>query len=132
MAQLDRFLISSDWNNKFPNSQQQSLLHTSSDHCPILYTAQTQFQICNLFRFENCWLKFQQLDEVVAHKWGLQGEANTPIQLQNKLQALQQAIKIWAAERVGSIKLQIKVCREFLGWIDRAKETRSATPLESL
>ncbi|XP_078169794.1 uncharacterized protein LOC144564134 [Carex rostrata] len=130
MAQLDRFLISIDWNNKFPNSKQKSLPNTSSDHCPILFTAQTQFQKTNFFRFENCWLKFKQLDEIVAQQWEAKGDANTPEQLQVKLQALQKAIKIWAAERVGSIKSQINVCREFLGWMDKAKETRNATPLE--
>lgn len=130
MAKLDRFLISEEWNNKFPNSQQQSLANTSSDHCPILYTAQTQFQKTNLFRFENCWLQFPELDEVVAKLWEQEGEANTPTQLNHKLQALQKEIKIWAAARVGSIKAQIKVCREFIGWLDKAKETRSVTLLE--
>lgn len=130
MAQLDRFLISSDWNTKFPNSQQLSLPNTSSDHCPISYTAQTQFQKTNLFRFENCWLKFQQLDELVAQQWEQMGEANTPEQLHGKFKALQKAIKNWAADRVGSIKEQIKVCRDFLGWIDKAKEIRRVTLME--
>lgn len=41
MARLDRFLISADWNSKFPNSAQKAMPNSSSDHCPLILTAQT-------------------------------------------------------------------------------------------
>lgn len=53
MARLDRFLISGEWNTVFPNSVQRALPNTSSDHCPILFTARTSYKVSKLFRFEN-------------------------------------------------------------------------------
>lgn len=64
MARLDRFIISSEWNSLFPNSLQKALPNTSSDHCPVLYTAKTNF-----FRFENLWLRFQDFQEMIHETW---------------------------------------------------------------
>lgn len=44
MAKLDRFLISATWGLLFPNSVQQTLPNSSSDHCPIRYEATTNFK----------------------------------------------------------------------------------------
>jgi exonuclease III len=48
MAKLDRFLISTYWNSIMPNLTQRALPNTSSDHCPILFTAETKFQKTSL------------------------------------------------------------------------------------
>lgn len=56
MAKLDRCLISADWSMKFPNSTQRTLPNTSSDHCPVLYTAATNYSRSKIVRFENFWL----------------------------------------------------------------------------
>lgn len=77
MARLDRFLISMEGNQKFPNSQQQALPNTSSDHCPIAYMARTGFKKSNFFRFENCWLRFQKLNEVVLDSWKMHHNHHT-------------------------------------------------------
>lgn len=63
-------------------------------------------------------------------QWEESGEANTPVQLHKKFQELQKAIKQWASMKVGLIKGQIKACRDFLGWIDKVKEIRTASALE--
>ncbi|XP_078156078.1 uncharacterized protein LOC144551855 [Carex rostrata] len=130
MARLDRFLFSTEWNNKYPNSQQSALPNTSSDHCPVLYTATTNFKKTNVFRFENMWLKNQDLEEVVSNAWNTNQPAHTPKQLHDKLMATQRQIRIWAKEKVGHIKKQIKACREYMGWTDRVREVRNLTELE--
>ena len=37
---------------------------------------------------------------------------------------------VWAKEKVGHIKKQIKACREYMGWTDRVREVRNLTELE--
>lgn len=93
LARLDRFLISADWNARYPNSAQRAAPNSSSDHCPLLLSAKTGFQKTNFFRFENLWLRFPALDLVVAEAWGSAPTANTPQQLHNKFTVLQRCIK---------------------------------------
>lgn len=131
MARLDRFLISNKWNTRFPNSTQKALSNTSSDHCTILYVATNNFNKMKFFRFENCWLRLPQLENIVTHNWATSPTADTPLRLHEKLQHLQKAIKTWAKEKVGNIKLQIITCRDFIGWTDRVKEARTMTEREA-
>lgn len=130
MARLDRFLISTEWNHIYPNSSQTALPNTASDHCLILYTANTGFDKTRVFRFENLWLKFTQLHDIVQTEWVSRDIATNPIEMDLKLKSLQKCIKEWAETKVGSIKKQINVCREFVGWMDRVKEVRAPTDLE--
>lgn len=130
MARLDRFLISTDWNLRFPSSTQKALPNTSSDHCPIMLIAKKGFRKTKFFRFENLWLRFPALEKVVLQAWSSMHLASTPLQLHLKLQNLQREIKLWAVQNVGIIKQHVEACREYLGWIDRVKEHRRVTDLE--
>lgn len=130
MARLDRFLVSDEWNQLYPNSTQTVLPNTSSDHCPIVYTANTRYRKSRFFRFENCWLRFKEYNDMIVQTWQSIAIAQTPTQLHNKLTTLQQKTKEWAKNRITTIKTQIRICREYLGWIDQVKERRQTTQLE--
>ncbi|XP_078149500.1 uncharacterized protein LOC144544826 [Carex rostrata] len=132
MARLDRFLISADWNSAFPNSMQRVIANTSSDHCPLLFIALTNFKRSRLFRFENLWLRCEDFKELVKTEWTSEQQACNSQQLHSKLTNLQHKIKAWSHQRVGNIKSQITTCREFLEWIEKAKELRPTTRLERL
>lgn len=132
MARLDRFLISNEWNLKYPNSSQKALLSTSSDHCPLSLTAKTSHMKTNFFRFENIWLKFEDLSQLVTETWQSEPTAHTPDTLQKKLNKLQTKIKNWSNSKIGSIEVHIKTCRDYMGWLDSARETRATTQLENL
>lgn len=132
LARLDRFLISNDWNTKFPNSIQRAIPNSSSDHCPLTLTANTGFKRSKFFRFENFWLRLPALQEIVTASWTATPTAQTPTQLHHKFTNLQQQIKRWANEQIGTIKKQILTCRDFMSWIDKAKELRQLTRLERL
>lgn len=124
MAKLDRFLISVAWSTAFPNSKQQTLPNTNSDHCPIRFEAMTDFKKSKIFRFEKFWLKIPDFKEFVIQEWqGMQLAENTT-QLHQKLIKLQKRITQWTTKRVGNIKRQIIVCREFIGWVEEAQEVR--------
>lgn len=105
MARLDRFLISNEWNLKYPNSSQKALPSTSSDHCPLSLTAKTSHMKTKFFRFENIWLKFEDLPQLVTETWQSEPTAHTPDALQKKLKNLQTTIKNWSNSKIGSIKV---------------------------
>jgi exonuclease III len=132
MARLDRFLISTEWNALFPNSLQKSLPNTSSDHCPVLYTANTNFRVSRLFRFENCWLRSRDFVSFVRGELQDMSISETPNELHEKFSLLQRKINTWTKEKGGNIKCQIQVCRDFLGWFDKVQEIRQTTELENV
>ncbi|XP_078153682.1 uncharacterized protein LOC144548842 [Carex rostrata] len=104
MAKLDRCLISMNWSLLFPNSTQRTLPNSSSDHCPVLYQASTTFKRSAMFRVENFWLQSQQFKDFVKNEW----------------------------ERVGNIKKQLGICRDYFGWVDKVQEIWQITELEKL
>lgn len=93
MVRLDRFLISPSWSVSFPNSTQEAIANTSSDHSPLLLTAETNFRKTAFFRFE-----------MVRQRWTEMGLATTPVELGSKVKALQKVIREWANQRTSNIK----------------------------
>jgi exonuclease III len=65
MAKLDRFLISSAWNNVFPTVTQRTLSNVAFDHCPLECQCSTTFPQANTFKFENYWLKLEEFRLIV-------------------------------------------------------------------
>lgn len=114
MARLDRFLISAEWNSLFPNSVQRAVANTSSDHCPLVLTAKTDFRRSRFFRFENVWLRFAPFHDLVRLEWAATPTATNPKDLNIKLNSLKHKITVWAKEKMGNVKAQTLICREFL------------------
>lgn len=56
--------------------------------------------------------------------------ASTPLELDNKLKAVQKEIKDWTRDKIGNIKGQIIICRDYLNWIGKVEEVRRITRLE--
>ncbi len=55
LAKLDRFLISTEWDQAFPLSKVVALPRVTSDHSPILLSGWTELPP-RRFRFEDAWL----------------------------------------------------------------------------
>lgn len=130
MAKLDRFFISADWAMWLPNSTQRTLPNSSSDHCPVVYTAATNFSRSKIFRFENYLLRLDDFKLFVETKWLGRPVAQNPIQLQNKIFLIQKDIQNWVKHNVGKVKQQMKICRDFMAWVDESQERRLLTDLE--
>ncbi|XP_058775465.1 uncharacterized protein LOC131649724 [Vicia villosa] len=69
---LDRALVSQDWWDNFPDVKLLNLLASHSDHRPILLQCDpihrnSAKKYC--FRFENVWLKDDELIDVVNRGW---------------------------------------------------------------
>ena len=56
-SKLDKFLLSSDWEEHFPNIRQRRLQRLLSDHFPILLEGGNFQRDSRPFHFENTWLK---------------------------------------------------------------------------
>ena len=73
MERLDRGFVNAEWMREFPNTVEQHLVTTHSDHTPIL------IQVCSnkeesrryrkQFRFENMWVMNESCDRVVKDEW---------------------------------------------------------------
>jgi hypothetical protein len=56
-SRLDRFLVSPDWEAKYPSLIQKRLPRLCSDHFPILLICRGIFRGKRPFKFENRWLR---------------------------------------------------------------------------
>jgi len=52
-ARLDRFLFSTDWEDKFPTVSQRRMFRLCSDHFPIVHEGESFQRESRPFRFEN-------------------------------------------------------------------------------
>ena len=73
MSQLDRFLVSVDWESQCSKVIQRCLPWPISDHSPILLDSDGVRTGPSPFRFELMWLKFEGFKELLKGWWqGLQ------------------------------------------------------------
>ena len=69
-SNIDRVLISTDWEAKFPLTTLNGLTRLGSDHCPILLdTGESQTQRCRQFFYERHCAKMEGFLESVKKKW---------------------------------------------------------------
>ena len=54
MSRLDKFLVTADWENKFSNAVQSTLLRPVSDHCPVLLDSEGIKPGIHPFRLKSC------------------------------------------------------------------------------
>nr|CAD1829313.1 unnamed protein product [Ananas comosus var. bracteatus] len=60
LARLDRFLLSTEWDQEFPLTKVEALPRMTSDHCPILlYVERRMKKKKKIFRFEEAWLNHE-------------------------------------------------------------------------
>ena len=69
MSNIDRVLVSHDWEDHHPDVNQQVLSHPISDHFPILVKAGGILREKSPFRFENMWLKSDGFKDRVLSWW---------------------------------------------------------------
>jgi hypothetical protein len=69
---LDRAMANSLWLLRYSNVKLTNLLASHSDHSPILLqnSPMTRSEGVYSFRFENSWLKEEDIGEVVDEGWG--------------------------------------------------------------
>jgi hypothetical protein len=75
---LDRAMANSEWITLNPNAKLLNIIASHSDHSPILLhtTPESQNWSNYTFRFENSWLKEEDVEEVVEEGWGRRREVD--------------------------------------------------------
>nr|CAD1824258.1 unnamed protein product [Ananas comosus var. bracteatus] len=68
LAKLDRFLISTDWDQLFPLTKVLAMPRITSDHSPILLSTSDR-KVRRLFRFEEVWLSREDFCALVPVWW---------------------------------------------------------------
>ncbi|GAU10444.1 hypothetical protein TSUD_420650, partial [Trifolium subterraneum] len=69
MSRLDRFLLSKSWISRFPNSIQEALPRTLSDHCPVQLSIDELNWGPKPQRMLKCWVDIQGYHDFVKERW---------------------------------------------------------------
>jgi len=130
-SRLDRFLVSPDWEVKFPSSLQKRLPRLCSDHFPILLDCGGVHWGPRPFKFENMWLKDEGFVDRVRLWWESYSFQGSPSFIfSQKLKALKIDLKRWNDQEFGNVEFRKRMQMEDLGALDRLEEQRGSTPEE--
>lgn len=69
LSKLDRFFLSSEWDELFPFSKHESLPRSTSDHVLILLNRKIPKFDPRPFKFENTWLRHPRFKDLVGSWW---------------------------------------------------------------
>lgn len=104
---IDRFLISTDWDDCFSGALQYCLPKVVSDHIPLLLESGGIWK--SPFRFENMWLREPNFLEWIRSKWcSMVVTGNPTFVLAKKLKLLKEELKVWNREVFGKVDVKIK------------------------
>jgi hypothetical protein len=130
-SRLDRFLVSTEWDLRYPDLMQRKLTRVCSDHAPILLGGGIRQGGKRPFKFENMWLKEEGFVEKVRSWWGSFSFWGSPsFVLAKKLKALKGEIKRWSIEEFGNVEVRNKAWAEELKVLDRIEEERGLSEEE--
>jgi hypothetical protein len=130
-SRLDRFLVSPDWEVKFPGSLQKRLPRLCSDHFPILLDCGGVHWGPRPFKFENMWLKAEGFMDRVRIWWeSYRFQGSPSFIFSQKLKALKNDLKRWNEQEFGNVELRKKMHLEELCALDSLEEQRGLTPEE--
>ena len=104
-SRLDRFLLSFDLEEHFPNIHKKRLHRLLLDHFPILLEGENFLRGSCPFRFENMWLKAEGFMEKVRTWWeSYHFQGSLSFQFASKLKALKLDLKKWNAKEFGNVE----------------------------
>jgi hypothetical protein len=127
-SRLDRFLISTEWEEHFPEVTQKRMPRALSDHFPVMLACGMGRRGRIPFRFENMWLQAEGFVEQVKSWWdSYYIEGNPSYVMARKLKALKGDLKIWNVEVFGDIGKRKKEMEDELDELDRIGENRELT-----
>jgi hypothetical protein len=124
-SRIDRFLLSSGWEERFANVAQRRLTRVMSDHFPIILECGVPNRVGGYFKFENMWLKFEGFVEQVNLWWqSYQFDGDPSYVLARKLKALKGDLRRWNNEIFGHVGKRKKALLEEIRELDSFQEER--------
>jgi hypothetical protein len=129
LEKLDRFLMSSSWEDLFPLVTVHKLVSEVSDHNPLILDTLDIREKSREFRFEKRWLSEENFIDRVRRCWSQQVFASNSLErLQKKLKNVKMALKGWGANLRGAdIKKKRTISLE-LKDLEGLEETGSLSP----
>ena len=130
-SRLDRFLVSTEWDLRYPDLMQKKLTRACSDHAPILLGGGFRHDGKRPSKFENMWLKEEGFVDKVRSWWAsFSFEGSPSFVIAKKLRALKGEIKRWSFEEFGNVEARNKAWEEKLKLLDRLAEDRGLSEEE--
>jgi exonuclease III len=124
-SRIDRFLLSSGWEEKYSNVVQKRLTRVMTDHFPIILESEGTTSRGGYFKFENMWLKFEEFVELVESWWkSYQFFGDPSYVLAQKLKALKGDLRRWNNEVFGHVGKRIKAISDEIREMDSSEEER--------
>jgi hypothetical protein len=118
-SRIDRFLVSLEWEERFPAVTQRRLSRLHSDYFPLLLDCGAPRGGNRYFKFENMWLKYEGFVEQVKKWWMSYEFSGLPSYiLANKLKALKTDLKKWNEEVFSDIGMKKKELLESILELD--------------
>jgi hypothetical protein len=102
---LDRILLSTDWELKYPKVSVHALTREIFGHSPLLLDSEQppKQNNANMFKFELSWLLKKGFYEVVAQVWQREIRGATSLEKwQNKIKNLRKYLRGWAKNASGT------------------------------
>jgi hypothetical protein len=125
-SRIDRFLVSHDWEVRFPLVSQKRLSRLYSNHFPILLDCGGVPRGSRPFKFENMWLKVKGFVGLVKQWWDSYSFQGSPsFVLARKLKALKLDLKKWNEEVFGNVERNKRKLIEDLQAFDVIEESRA-------
>ncbi|KAK8586192.1 hypothetical protein V6N13_130714 [Hibiscus sabdariffa] len=94
-SRLDRFLVSTDWVDKFGGLERHNLSRGVSDHAPVNLSSGVVDWGPKPFRFLNCWLERHGHVQIMEYEWRRITEtASSSISFVDKLRSLKAFLKV--------------------------------------
>lgn len=122
---LDRVLVSTEWENKFPLNTILAKDRSNSDHTPLLLNtgASSHNRHQPLFKLERGWLLRDGFYDLVADVWHLETKGISAIEKwQNKIRSLRQFLRWWAKNIAGHNKKEKKQLVSMIDELDKKAE----------
>ena len=127
---LDRVLMSTEWEFKYPMVTVHALDRGVSDHAPLLLdTGNSSFTgNSKQFKMELSWLSHEDFRERVAEIWNKPVNGQNAVQRWNrKMGALRKHLRGWAKHQHGDYKIQKRNLQEMVTSLDTLAEARVLT-----
>jgi hypothetical protein len=122
---LDRILITTEWEEKFPLSTVRALTREISYHTPLLLNtgAPTNSHTQPMFKFELGWLLRDGFIDMIRGLWSSTTSGHTPMERwQGKIRRVRKYLRGWAKNVSDQYKKEKKEILNILDTLDKKQK----------